>query len=308
VTLAVAAAAYEVSARLRYERWRASYDNEGWLSRLTVASRDPDLIWEYRPYGEAGGIATNRYGFRDADFATPAKPPGTRRIAFVGDSVTLGMGVAPRDTFVGRVGARAAAEGERVEALNFGVDGYNALQVEALVRTRVPPFQPDAIVYVMCLNDFDFSDSSGRKIRYFRRPRFFLPEEIERRWRALRGVEFHRHHFERHRAEVFDAIVSMQETARRHGAGFLVAIVPVFPEKGGGPDYFQRYPLADIHAAVARFAAAHGIRAQDLLADFRRQPPPPETYMIDLWHLSAAGHRVVADSLRLNLKEVAAIQ
>jgi hypothetical protein len=43
---------------------------------MTVASRDPSLLGEYRPHGDADGIVTNRYGFRDVDYPTPRKPPG----------------------------------------------------------------------------------------------------------------------------------------------------------------------------------------------------------------------------------------
>jgi lysophospholipase L1-like esterase len=300
-TLLVLAAGYEAAASVRYARWRASFDNEGWLVRLTVASRNPVLLWEYRPYGTAGGITTNRYGFRDVDYESPEKPRGTHRVAFLGDSVTLGMGVPDSETFVARVGAMAAASGRRVQTLNFGVDGYNALQIAEVLRARVMAFEPDQVVYVMCLNDFDFADSSGRKIAYFRRPRSFLEQEIDRRYRSLRGLDFHRYHFESRRSEVFLAIVAMRDLLQARKVGFLLAVVPVFPITRGPDDYFADYPLADVHGAIARFAAGSGIRAHDLLADFRRQPPPPERYVLDLWHLNLEGHRVVADALFADL-------
>jgi len=301
LTLAVAAGTFEAVSRLRYGRWRASFDNEGWIGRLTVASPDPVLLWEYRPYGDVQGVATNRWGFRDVDYATRAKPAGVRRVAFIGDSVTLGMGVVPEETFVARVGARAAAAGEKAQTLNFGVDGYNALQVRELLTAKALAFQPDEVVYVLCLNDFDFTDSSGRKIAYFRPPRSFLLPWLEQRMRALRRTEFHHYHFEKHKAEVFRVVEEMQELLAARGVGFLLAIVPVFPDRPGDPAYFEHYPLADIHQATLSFAGQHGIRAHDLLADFRAQPPPPQRYLLDLWHLSAAGHQVAADALYAEL-------
>lgn len=282
---------------MRYRRWRASFDNQGWIGRITVASANPALLWEYRPYGEAQGIATNRWGFRDVDYETAAKPAGIHRVAFIGDSVTLGMGVVPEDTFVARVGALAAAAGRKVQALNFGVDGYNALQVRELLTARVLAFQPDQVVYVLCLNDFDFGDSSGEKIAYFRKPRFFLPAWLEQRLRAFRRTEFHRHHFGRHRAEAFRAIEDMRDLLAARRIGFLLAVVPVFPDRPGDPAYFEHYPLLDVHEGIRAFAAPKGIRIHDLLADFRRQPPPPQRYLLDLWHLSAAGHVVAAEAL-----------
>ena len=300
-TLAVLAAGFEVVAHARYRRWRASFDNEGWIGRLTVASSDPTLLWEYRPYGDVQGVATNRWGFRDVDYPTTAKPPGVHRIAFIGDSVTLGMGVVPEETFVARVGAVAAAAGHDAQTLNFGVDGYNAIQIRELLEAKVLAFQPDQVVYVLCLNDFDFTDSSGRKIAYFRKPRFFLPQWLEQRLRSLRRTEFHHYHFGKHRDEVFAAIDGMKGVLAARHVGFLLAVVPVFPDKPGDRAYFEHYPLQDIHEATLRFAAAKGIRAHDLLADFRRQPPPPERYLLDLWHLSAAGHLVTAQALYADL-------
>lgn len=297
VTAAVLAVAFEVVANVHYRRWTASYDNEGWIGRLTVASRDPKLIWEYRPYGDVQGVATNRWGFRDVDYPATEKAPGVYRVAFIGDSVTLGMGVVPEETFVARVGAMAAAAGRNAQTLNFAVDGYNALQIGELLTAKVLAFQPDQVVYVLCLNDFDFSDSSGRKIEYFRKPRFFLPQWLAQRWRSLRRTEYHRYHFEKHGDEVFRAVADMQDLLAARKVRFLLAVVPVFPDKAGDPLHFAHYPLTDLHQAIAGFAAAKGIAEHDLLADFQRQPPPAQRYRIDVWHLSAAGHLVVAQAL-----------
>jgi lysophospholipase L1-like esterase len=301
LTLVLFVLAYEVRGNIRYYRWRSRFDDAGWLGRLTVASPDETLLWEYRPYGDVNGVATNRWGFRDRDFSTRDKPAGTRRIAFVGDSVTLGMGVVPEETFVGRLGrsaaASASAAGHPVQALNFAVDGYHALQVRELLVAKVLAFQPDQVVYVMCLNDFDFTDSSGRKISYFRKPRSFLLLDLDRAWRRLLGTEFHRYHFQKHSAEVFQAILEMKRALEDHRAGLLLAVVPVFPEGKGSPDYFERYPLADLHREIVSFCGRSGVKVHDLLEDFRRQPPPPERYALDLWHLTAEGHRVVAESL-----------
>jgi lysophospholipase L1-like esterase len=296
-TLFLLVLGYEVAANVRYYRWRRSFDNAGWIGALTVRSADPALIWEYRPYGRAAGITTNRWGFRDVDYPTPAKPAGIHRIAFIGDSITLGMGVEPGQTFVHLVEERAVAAGYPVQALNFAVDGYHTLQLRELLTAKVLAFEPDEVVYVMCLNDFDFSDSSGRKISYFRRPWLFLPQDVERRYRSLRGIEFHHWHFGKNRDAVFRAILEMKDIlANRHG-DFLLAVVPVFPTTTGDPAYLDHHPLVDLHRQILAFASRHDIRAHDLLEDFRREEQPPERFCLDLWHLSVEGHRVVAEGL-----------
>jgi len=83
-------------------------------------------------------IRTDRMGLRGA-------PPadGNRRIAFIGDSFTLGVQVAEGETFAEQAAAHVAARtGGRAVALNAGVDGYGVVQsvdrLEELLRaTRV---------------------------------------------------------------------------------------------------------------------------------------------------------------------------
>ena len=80
-------------------------------------------------------VRTDRMGLRGA-------PPadGDLRIAFVGDSFTLGVQVEEEETFAVQAAARVAARtGRRVVALNAGVDGYGVVQsvdrLEEILRT-----------------------------------------------------------------------------------------------------------------------------------------------------------------------------
>jgi lysophospholipase L1-like esterase len=253
-------------------------------------------MWEYRPNGNHRGIQTNRYGFRERELPTERKPEGVFRVAFAGDSVTLGLGVEPEQTFERRIEREAAAVVPplRVQALNFGIDGYNAEQVAELVKTRVLAFGPDRVVYVMCLNDFDRTDSSAEKIRYFRRPRSFFLEDLRVLDRRLRGIEFHRYHFDKNRGVTFDAILRMKRDADAGRSRFLVAIVPVF---FGGRHDFAGYPLRDVHQATAEFCRGNGIDVHDLLPDFERAGGDAASYALDPWHLSASGHEIAARAL-----------
>jgi lysophospholipase L1-like esterase len=296
VTLVLFVLGYEAWQGRRYAAWRARYDNKGWLGTLTVASSDPVLMWEYRPNGNHRGIQTNRFGFRERELETERKPEGLYRVAFAGDSVTLGLGVEPEQTFERRIEREAAALATpfRVQALNFGIDGYNTEQVAELVKARVLAFEPDRVVYVMCLNDFDRTDSSAEKIRYFRRPRSFFLEDLRVLDRRLRGIEFHRYHFERNRDVTFDAILRMKRAADAGHARFLVAIVPVFFE---GRHDFAGYPLRDVHEAIAELCRANGIDACDLLPDFEAAGGDAASYALDPWHLSPSGHEIAARAL-----------
>jgi len=296
LTLVVFVLGYEAWETAKYRAWRARYDNKGWLGTLTVPSSDPVLMWEYRPLGSHRGIETNRYGFRERDFDSPRKPEGVFRVAFVGDSVTLGLGVPAEQTFerLAERDARALAPEPPLQALNFGIDGYNTTQVAELVKTRVLGFEPDRVVYVMCLNDFDQTDSSAEKIRYFRRPRSFFLEDMGVLYRRARGIEFHRYHFERNRKAAFADVLAMKQAVATRPASFLLVVLPVFFE---GAHDFTDYPLRDIHTAVLAFCAQNGIEALDLLPAFERSGHDAAKDALDPWHLSLQGHELVAREL-----------
>ena len=128
IGLFLLAGGYEVYENIKYNAWKARYDDRQLFGRLTVASPNKKLMWEYRPNGSYPRLLmrTNRYGFRERDLTTPDKPHGVYRIAFVGDSVTLGQGVAEEDTFTRKleIFANGLKPINKIQTLNFGVDGY----------------------------------------------------------------------------------------------------------------------------------------------------------------------------------------
>ena len=115
----------------------------------------PNTAGYYRREG-AAFVTINSGGFRGPEFATP-KPPGTVRIAVLGDSYTEAIQVPYEDTFAS-VAARKLAQcpllkGRRVEALNFGVDGYGTTQELVTLRQQVWAYQPDIVVLAIFLGN-----------------------------------------------------------------------------------------------------------------------------------------------------------
>jgi lysophospholipase L1-like esterase len=302
VVLALAACilTYEAVQHARYRRWKAGFDNDGWLGRLTVSSSNATLMWEYKPYGRYADarqvIETSRHGFRDADYETTARPDGVERIAFVGDSITLGLFVAAEQTFVERLEALANRENPepRVQTMNFGVDGYNGLQVLELLRARALEFEPQRVVYVLALNDFDFDDASGAKILYFRAPSSFFLRDLGRAVRRLRGVEYHRYHFTRRRDAVFDDLIETRDLLRDRGIDFHVALMPVF---GRDSAHFTSYPHRETHDEIRAFLEEEGFQVIDLLEPLAASGLPAMALSYDVWHPNPEGHRLIAESL-----------
>ncbi|MCI0590775.1 MAG: SGNH/GDSL hydrolase family protein [Gammaproteobacteria bacterium] len=295
-------AAYELVENIRYYQWKAEKYTPVWFGNVTVASPDPILMWEYKPYGRYEYIQMNRYGFRDYDYASKNKPANVYRAAFIGDSVTLGLGVKASDTFVQKfnVFTKKLDLPTTIEGMNFGMDGYNAPQIYELLVTKVIMFSPDEVVYLMCLNDFDFTDASGKKIRYFQKPKSFFLLRGEKLYRWLIGAEYHRYYYEKDRELVFDYMLRMKRFLDNKGIAFQVVLLPVFFVKEAS---FDNYPLTDIHTDISSYLMDNGIEVHDLLNVFRQQSEGPRYFGDDAWHPSKTGHELIAEEMARRFAE-----
>lgn len=285
---------YEIWENVAYYRWRANFEGTAWLGSVTQPSDDPELMWEYAPHQTHKRITTNQWGFRGPE-VPKEKPAGEMRVAFVGDSVTLGYGEEEETIFV-RVfeqEARSLVE-RRVTALNFGIDGYATPQIARLLETRALAFEPDHVVYAMCLNDFDLTTSAGNKVLYFRKPKSFFLVKLEHLVRKLRGVDFHVFKYQKNREAVFEDLVMMRENTARAGAEFHLALLPIFPIDVHS---FSFYPHDAIHDEIEAFADAQNIDFTDLLDEFRRRGGPPRAYANDVWHPNPDGHWVIGETM-----------
>ncbi|HLK85602.1 MAG TPA: SGNH/GDSL hydrolase family protein [Candidatus Binataceae bacterium] len=115
----------------------------------------PNTAGYYRREG-AAWVSINSAGFRGPEVPM-RKPPGTIRIAVIGDSYTEAIQVPNEDTFAS-VAARVLVQcpllkGRRVEALNFGVDGYGTTQELVTLREKVWAYQPDIVVLAIFLGN-----------------------------------------------------------------------------------------------------------------------------------------------------------
>jgi hypothetical protein len=171
---------------------------------------------------------------------------------------------------------------------------YNTVQIFELIKTRVLVFNPDKVVYVMCLNDFDFADGSGNKIRYFRKPGSFFLERIDHAIKQLRGVDYHVYHFARNKETVYSKMLELKNLLDQRGIQFMVAIVPIFPSS---VTEFGSYGLAPLHAEIKQFLGAERIQNADLLDSFLAENGSPQSYSHDIYHPNKAGHAVIAQGL-----------
>ncbi|MHB8068470.1 MAG: GDSL-type esterase/lipase family protein [Desulfobaccales bacterium] len=93
----------------------------------------------------------------------PPKGPNEYRIAFIGDSVTFGVGVATKDTYpeVVQNDLNRLQDRYRVKAFNFAMSSYSVKEMVATLKYRVPEVDPDLVVMGIIINDFYLDRTPG---------------------------------------------------------------------------------------------------------------------------------------------------
>ncbi|MBN1268652.1 MAG: SGNH/GDSL hydrolase family protein [Kiritimatiellae bacterium] len=130
------------------------------LNGLVQPSDDLDIVYELKPGLEGTfcgkSLRINAHGFRGREYA-PEKPPNTRRIVGLGDSVMFGWGVDQDESYLAVVEQRLndlPAPHPAWEVLNFAVPGYNTTMEVATFEQKALAFDPDVVILHVIGNDF----------------------------------------------------------------------------------------------------------------------------------------------------------
>jgi lysophospholipase L1-like esterase len=212
--------------------------------------------------------AINSFGFRGPE-TTVEKPDDKIRIAVLGDSFTLGVGVKDHHTLPAQLERKLEERGWPVEVLNFGVSGSHTLRQLTLLREFVIQFKPDLILQVIFLNDARLQGTnrffSDRK--YFTRVRRhshlarLVFETLEGRRRNHQMVQHYMSGYSDTSPgwrAMQSALLEANDLAKSIEAKYLVAIYPVLFRLDSG------YPFLAIHRRLGDFLRASDIDAVDL--------------------------------------------
>lgn len=233
------------------------------------------------PYGVVFDF--NSRGFRDREFVP--KPPGAKRIVFVGDSFTEAQGVVESASLVRLVEAGLRRQDPSVETWNLGVRGHDFPELEALFDTALE-LSPDVVVFEMVLNDGERGPELVERwprVNDWIMVRQESPSWLERHsflagfvssryetfqvsrdttawYRALYSDD-NRDGWMRTRA----ALRRIQVKCRERGVGFGVALWPLLVglEAGGN------YPFEIAHAQIRKGVERLGVPFLDLLPTLR---------------------------------------
>ncbi len=154
----------EIVFRLRYFCPQAMFDfarfnpaNLVYVPGLIKESRDPvlgyDLTPNFRGYMKGYPVRINGDGYRDREFSVE-KPDGVYRIVVVGDSVTMGSGVAVEQVYTRRIEQilNARQDQVRVEVYNLGIGGTDPLQMVRRIEVDGLRYKPDLVLLATITN------------------------------------------------------------------------------------------------------------------------------------------------------------
>jgi lysophospholipase L1-like esterase len=288
-------------------------------------SADPRLLFEPRPnfdgFSEGVPVRTNSLGLRERELP-PTRPAGTRRVVFLGDSVTFGAGVPDDQPFPRLLESAVNAAGAGpVETVNTGVVGYNTVQEQARLETAGLPYQPDVVVLTFVVNDmletFSIFDHqyeptgvlAGAKVwlrrnsnlyRFVQNVYWRVGQEMRRSREGPTEPLRKRDRLE----ERLTTLSQIVQTSRDRGASFLLVL---YPDNLGDP--VSPGPSGEkltMREELERFASREQIPLVDLseaLGDVR-DPRARQYRLREDPHPSPEGHRVIAEALRQPLLDV----
>lgn len=119
---------------------------------------DPEIRYVLMPNQKAwiedGLVTVNSSGFRGSETALP-KPDGRFRIVILGDSVTIGMGIADDEAYPAQLERllHARFPGRDLDVINLGVPGYDTRQEVGLLRRNLSRLAPDLVLVGFYTND-----------------------------------------------------------------------------------------------------------------------------------------------------------
>jgi lysophospholipase L1-like esterase len=123
---------------------------------VKVISPDPLIGHVHGPNRKAHlmgvDIATNSKGLRDREIPYE-RTPGTLRVVMLGDSVTLGWGVRPEQTYSKLLEGMFAEKGIKAEVVNTGVGNFKTVQEVEYFLTEARKYDPDFVVVTYSVND-----------------------------------------------------------------------------------------------------------------------------------------------------------
>jgi lysophospholipase L1-like esterase len=276
-----------------------NYDIEMWryARELKVPSPDPkaghDHVKQADAVLQSVNIRLNEWGLRGGPVA--AHP--SRRILFLGGSITLGWGVNEDDTITARVQRILREQEPGVEVLNGGVGNYNAERYVARFFRQLREINPTDIVVQYFVRDAEKLDaSSGNAL--IRNSELAVSLWIAAsHFREKLGESSLTQHYADVYREDQPGFVEMKSSLRKLADYAKARDIRIYLAMTPDVHNLKQYQLGFVHDMVKRIAAEDGYRYIDLLPAFGRLSPEEVWAMPGDPHPNALGHELMAKAV-----------
>ena len=105
-------------------------------------------------YGRSYFLESNSQGLRDNREYSYEKPPGTKRIILLGDSITFGNGVDLNDSYAEMLRNKFSQSNQKVEVINLGIPGYGINNEYVRFIDEGIKYDPDIVIIQYTPNDW----------------------------------------------------------------------------------------------------------------------------------------------------------
>ena len=309
-SFAVCFVAGEIFFRFYDIGWAAlSYEKTRGVVRLGQSgvvrpASHPGIRFELKPNLDQdfklARLRTNSQGLHDREYSIK-KPPGTFRVAVLGDSQTMASGVSRDENYHAVIESRLDPQAlgyERIEFINFAVGGFTPGDYRDVFEHKVLAYSPDLVIIGFTPGNDEIFNFSSREGRYPERPvrdgffQSFL-------WRRIEDLSSHYLGGESH-AERGPFLDQHRDLLR-----FLLGDIRRRSEEVGAPVllvYLSRTEREN-RPEVQRLAESLGIRFVETGPAFRDIPlDDTRIYRTDR-HPNVYAHRVIADTIQPDVEE-----
>lgn len=300
ISLALCFVAAEGMIRIKNSSM-TNYDIEMWryAKELKVRSPDPALDFDHvrskSAMLENVEIRLNQWGLRGA----PVGPlqPGTRRIFFLGGSITLGWGVPEADTVEAQLESMFAKSGNKVTVLNGGVGNYNAERYTSRFFNELTGLQPTDIVVHYFLRDAEtLPPGNGNFLLRHSEVAVTLWIAYHRLFDAHGEQSLIDHYRAVYKDDAPGFLVMRQQLKRLADyahANHIRLYLAMVPDVHNLIDY----KLGFIHEIMRHIALEDGYVFIDLLPALKGRPPEQLWAMPGDPHPNGLGHKLMAEAM-----------
>ncbi|MDP9171886.1 MAG: SGNH/GDSL hydrolase family protein [Acidobacteriota bacterium] len=245
----------------------------------------------------------NRFGFTGPEYSI-ARPPDTRRVALLGDSLTQGVAVEVTRLYGSLLQDRLnevhpLGPQQRFEVMNFAIGGYKITEITDVALVDAHRFQPD--VYMLALTELavyiNWSVHLSELVQKGLDPKYDFLRDIVRRAGAKKTDDTLTLNakFAPYRLPVLRwGLETLNSLAQRDHARFIVLLMPSVQDGDVSRRRFEGIPA---------LLASLGVPAVDLLDTFAGIADP-ERLRINPFdvHPNTEGHAMIFENLYARLR------